>query len=350
MCVASAPCSLLFFFVSGTVYRHCISSTNANAPIASTSTGGDEFRMWVTNEENFCLTTGGCGTTDPASCTAGCTTWPYASCYDIPASVTSAQDPNGDGNYAVSVTLVCYNSAFTCDFSYQLSLEASCGDGVCDSRISEDCSTCPGDCGLCAECVQSCTGSCDGLDFVCCLSGCGTGASPCATAIDLGTHWCCDAQSGCSPGGSTGGSTGGTSGGSTGGSTGGTPLCGDSVCSSTEDCGNCPLDCPNCCGDGACLGAETCDTGEDCVSCATDCCATCGDGVCDASELCDSVGVCEADCGSCCGGGGGGGVGWFAVDQSVLLQDGSVKSVGELRVGDLVEAGGEWTEVRDVSR
>jgi hypothetical protein len=101
--------------------------------------------------------------------------------------------------------------------------------------------------------------------------------------------------------------------------------CGDKVCEESETCGSCPEDCGACatCGDGYCNGAETCENcaadcgvcqscgdgrcespNEDCYSCPADCgkCEGCGDGTCNGAETCAS---CEADCGACavCGNG-----------------------------------------------
>ena len=95
--------------------------------------------------------------------------------------------------------------------------------------------------------------------------------------------------------------------------------CGDHVCQPTESCSSCPEDCGVCttCGDGFCNGAETCETcapdcgacpgcgdgkcqapKEDCFSCPGDCgkCKGCGDGLCQPPETCAS---CEFDCGVC---------------------------------------------------
>lgn len=95
--------------------------------------------------------------------------------------------------------------------------------------------------------------------------------------------------------------------------------CGNGVCDASETCASCPRDCSVCptCGDGFCNGDETCencapDCGvcqscgdgtcqapkEDCFSCPADCgkCKGCGDGLCDAPETCAS---CEVDCGVC---------------------------------------------------
>jgi hypothetical protein len=95
--------------------------------------------------------------------------------------------------------------------------------------------------------------------------------------------------------------------------------CGNGVCDPSETCGSCPRDCDVCptCGDGFCTGDETCEScapdchvcpacgdgtcqsgKEDCFSCPGDCgvCPGCGDGMCDAPETCAS---CEQDCGVC---------------------------------------------------
>ncbi|MBW2702465.1 MAG: peptidase S8 [Deltaproteobacteria bacterium] len=91
-----------------------------------------------------------------------------------------------------------------------------CGDGTCDA--SEDCSSCPDDCGVCPFCGD---GTCDaGEDCSSCSDDCGV----------------------CS-------------------------FCGDGTCDANEDCSSCSDDCGVCsfCGDG------TCDANEDCSSCSDDC-------------------------------------------------------------------------------
>ncbi len=101
--------------------------------------------------------------------------------------------------------------------------------------------------------------------------------------------------------------------------------CGDGICNGTENCTNCPQDCPTCpppvCGDRICDPTENCTTcpqdcgvcppvcpdgicngTEDCKTCPADCgvCPpVCGDGVCNGTETCTT---CPADCGTCvCG-------------------------------------------------
>jgi hypothetical protein len=77
--------------------------------------------------------------------------------------------------------------------------------------------------------------------------------------------------------------------------------CGNGVCDPSETCSSCPRDCSVCptCGDGFCNGDETCE------SCAPDCgvCPSCGDGVCQAPK--EDCYTCPADCGKCKGCGDG---------------------------------------------
>lgn len=73
------------------------------------------------------------------------------------------------------------------------------------------------------------------------------------------------------------------------------PVCGNGVCESGENAGNCSQDCGTC-GDGFC------GWGEHCTNCVADCgtCPYCGDGACNNGETCAT---CSGDCGSCCGNG-----------------------------------------------
>jgi len=88
-------------------------------------------------------------------------------------------------------------------------------------------------------------------------------------------------------------------------------VCGDGVCTGSEDNGNCPADCPLCDADGICETGETvcgcpldncpaapgdgcCSAGEDACSDPVDCPVSCGDGCCSPSEDCAG---CVADCG-----------------------------------------------------
>jgi hypothetical protein len=95
----------------------------------------------------------------------------------------------------------------------------TCGNGACE--LGEDCSSCPGDCGVCSVCGDGvCNGgeTCDS-----CPGDCGA----CTTSY-----------------------------------------CGDGTCDAGEDCNSCASDCGTCasyCGDGSC------DSGEDCNSCSADC-------------------------------------------------------------------------------
>lgn len=96
--------------------------------------------------------------------------------------------------------------------------------------------------------------------------------------------------------------------------------CGNGICSGTETCSSCPLDCGACrtCGDGLCQEGENaancaidcapqstyvcgngrCEAGEACDNCPTDCgiCDSCGDGFCTGGESCLN---CKVDCGVC---------------------------------------------------
>lgn len=81
------------------------------------------------------------------------------------------------------------------------------------------------------------------------------------------------------------------------------PRCGDDACNGDEDCGTCPADCGNCCGDGACDAAN-----ENCATCPADCDCE-GDDRCDAqAQMCEACAPqcagreCGADgCGGTCG-------------------------------------------------
>jgi sulfatase modifying factor 1 len=71
-------------------------------------------------------------------------------------------------------------------------------------------------------------------------------------------------------------------------------VCGDGLCTGSEDVQTCPADCPAVCGDGLCTGDENSS------NCASDCGSECGDGVCNGDE--DTTN-CVADCGQDCGDG-----------------------------------------------
>ncbi len=179
-----------------------------------------------------------------------------------------------------------------------------CGDGFCAG--SETCSTCPGDCGPCPVCGDgSCTwpedcfgcpadcGPCGGFcgDFICqpfigedcftCSIDCGScgfcGDGFCDAFAGEDCTWC---DIDCGPC---------------------MPFCGDGSCDAFagEDCSTCATDCGPCmpfCGDGAC------NAGENCLSCPGDCgaCGTCGDGFC-VAFIGENCMTCTADCGPCTG-------------------------------------------------
>jgi hypothetical protein len=160
-----------------------------------------------------------------------------------------------------------------------------CGDGTCDS--SEDCSTCPEDCGECTCGDGTCEGdeNCFNCQADCGPCFCGNGAcdpnEDCATCEeDCGACVCgdgtCDATEDCASCESDCGPC----------------ICGDGTCDATEDCATCEADC------GACIcGDDVCDPTEDCATCEEDCGACiCGDGTCDATETCYT---CPHDCGNC---------------------------------------------------
>ncbi len=125
---------------------------------------------------------------------------------------------------------------------------AACPDQYCSP--SEDCMSCPADCGACPViCGQY--GCQAGEDCANCPADCG----PCAS------------------------------------------VCGDGTCDSTETCTTCPSDC------GACpvvCGQYGCQAGEDCNNCPVDC-GPCGGGGCgQPGELCSNVPpiveCCRGDC------------------------------------------------------
>lgn len=192
-----------------------------------------------------------------------------------------------------------------------------CGNGECQPGEGENCLTCPADCGCnCGEQCQlgACVfTACNGKD--CGDDGCGSVCGTCATHYECQGSTCVYI-----------------------------PYCWDGNCDVNEDCSSCPADCGNCCGNGECQTA----LGENCLTCGLDCpcgcgeqcqsgacvftacsdkdcgadgcggtCGTCpahyecqgnnciyvpycSDGACDAGETCAS---CPADCGDCCGNG-----------------------------------------------
>jgi hypothetical protein len=185
----------------------------------------------------------------------------------------------------------------------------SCGDLRCNG--SENCSTCPFDCGPCASCGNGVCeqGECGGA-MTCgtCSADCGGGCPPCGrdvciagdvfpsstcsacvTSVCAADPYCCSTawdalcvsmiDSLC-------GLTCAT-------------RCGDNQCDSPENDQNCPNDCAetaspipaSLCPNGACEPGESCGIcAEDCGSCPT----LCGNGVCESGETCYD---CDADCG-----------------------------------------------------
>jgi hypothetical protein len=177
----------------------------------------------------------------------------------------------------------------------------SCGDGACNG--TEDCDSCPADCGSCpavcydgecepGETCESCPADCGPClptcgDLHCdrdrgencenCFRDCGTCTpSTCGDSVCNGTEDCASCPFDCGPCAS---------------------FCGNDICTlRDENCRTCPLDCGDC---AATCGNGTCDPAENCVSCPDDCglCRPiCGDSHCDAGEDCAT---CPDDCGAC---------------------------------------------------
>ncbi len=186
-------------------------------------------------------------------------------------------------------------------------LPPGCGDLNCNYDGGESCASCPKDCGTCqASCPASAKPGC--VLNPCEVCVCAQDAFCCKTAWDdacVGQCVACNA-----------------------------PKCGDMVCSTSENCVSCPIDCGGCdhlppqCGDGKCAGTEHCATcPADCGKCGNFGCACqndsyccnntfdsaclakcakcsegpcpkpkCGDGLCWGSESCSS---CNKDCGAC---------------------------------------------------
>jgi len=147
-----------------------------------------------------------------------------------------------------------------------------CGNAVCD--VTEDCASCPQDCGLCpAECgdlVCASTEDCSG-----CPADCGPCPDRCGDLTCGPTETCSTCPEDC-----------GTC----------VDSCGNGICEESEGCSSCPQDCGACatrCGNGAC------EEDEDCIVCVPDCgeCpSVCGDDICVADETCVT---CPLDCGEC---------------------------------------------------
>lgn len=71
----------------------------------------------------------------------------------------------------------------------------------------------------------------------------------------------------------------------------GPEVCGDAICSASEDPSNCLADCPAVCGDAICSATE------DPILCPADCPDVCGDGLCSGAE---DFATCPADCPAVC--------------------------------------------------
>lgn len=147
----------------------------------------------------------------------------------------------------------------------------TCGDGTCDAKGGEDCTSCALDCGLCPTCPNK---VCD-VDETCtsCPQDCG-GCDTCGDGYCKGTETCLSCAPDC----------------------GTCETCGDGKCDAkTETCFTCAADCGVCegCGDGICKN-------EDCASCPHDCgsCSVCGNGKCEDAAY-ESCSNCRQDCGDC---------------------------------------------------
>ena len=186
-------------------------------------------------------------------------------------------------------------------------LPGGCGDKSCSYDLGETCANCAKDCGACKACPASTGKGCAGNSCQDCV--CAKDSFCCSTTWD---DLCAQACTKCNA-----------------------PLCGDAVCSGTETCATCPVDCGGCdhlppqCGDGVCdpltehcascpadckaCGNFACVCQTDtyccnnkfdagcqaaCTSCANGPCpqAACGDGLCWGAETCAS---CAKDCGAC---------------------------------------------------
>jgi hypothetical protein len=122
-----------------------------------------------------------------------------------------------------------------------------CGNGICEPRYEETCSTCPGDCGSCGAC--------------------GNGTCEQGETCESCTSDCCPEQACNNPCDNDG-------------------VC-EAPCEGSFNCG----DCPSVCGDAICAPHEInncCGPGSDCP---VD--VTCGDGICSA---CENNAVCPTDC------------------------------------------------------
>ncbi|MCB9523972.1 MAG: chitobiase/beta-hexosaminidase C-terminal domain-containing protein [Myxococcales bacterium] len=130
--------------------------------------------------------------------------------------------------------------------------------------------------------------------------------------------------------------------------------CGDDECNGAETCSTCPADCGQCCGDGACDGAN-----EDCANCPADCACE-GEDRCNAqSRMCEGCTPqcagrdcgddgCGGDCGECEAGVACGADGLCAVctpmcDGRACGPDGCGGDCGQCQGGDLCNDAGQCT-------
>ena len=181
----------------------------------------------------------------------------------------------------------------------------TCGNGMCDANLGENCSTCPQDC-TCAPGQQCQNGICTGGggDAGCQESGTpGCGGCQCEACVCAMDPYCCqtawdsicvdECQNQC------------------GGCGGGNPTCGNGMCDANmgEDCNSCPPDCGclpgQMCQNGVCMGGggnDGCEVSDTpwCGGCACEAC------VCEMDPYCcevawDSLCVdeCEIQCGGC---------------------------------------------------
>jgi hypothetical protein len=126
------------------------------------------------NEDESCSTCpGDCGNCDPGDCCGaiegvGCSNPQLESC--VCAFDAWCCDVGWDDTCAEEVATEC---GFNC--------LAECGDGSCDLNGSENCETCPGDCGVCDPCTIV---ECDAI------SGCSFSPNPaCYTPFSFSATW-----------------------------------------------------------------------------------------------------------------------------------------------------------------
>ena len=183
---------------------------------------------------------------------------------NCPVNCTVSDDPDcgttgccGDGTCGVGE---CSNCSADCQVS------DCCGNGTCDSIIGETNLNCSADCTpICTPdgCNGNCPSNCDVTQDPDC--GCRSGDSCCGVGCDFTNDSDCPTT------------------------------CGNAICESGEDCVNCPEDCGACpvtCPDGICDGS--CD---ECEACPADCTISdcCGNGSCNVAVGETNVN-CPADC------------------------------------------------------